>query len=365
MPSGTVSKTGMSSTIREIADHVGGRALGDPTLVVRGASSLALATPDDIVFVDGATRARELSASRAGAVLLRPGTPFPDRMVAIEVERPAVAMARVLDLLRPPERQPQGISPFAAIGERVIVADGVAVGAFVSIGDDAVVGQGTEIRAGSVVGRRVRIGRDCCIHPRVVIEDDTEIGDRVILHGGVVLGADGFGFVVDHDAGGRAFHRKLQQIGRVVIEDDVEIGANSAVDRAAFGETRVGAGTKIDNLVTVGHNCRLGRHCIVVGQAGISGSTTLGDYVTLAGQAGLSGHLTIGDGAVVGAQAGVTKDVPAGAVVLGSPAIDVRRARKAYSLIDTLPEMRARIVALERALAAAGLTAPDAGRDDA
>jgi UDP-3-O-[3-hydroxymyristoyl] glucosamine N-acyltransferase len=286
-------------------------------------------------------------------------------MVAIEVEKPAVAMAKALDLLFPQPRRLAGISALASLGDRVTVEDGAAVGPFASVGDDSTVGAGTEIQAGVVVGQRVRIGRDCRIHPRVVIEDDTEVGNRVVLHAGVVLGADGFGFVVDQDGAGEAFHRKLQQLGRVVVEDDVEIGANSAVDRAAFGETRIGRGTKIDNLVTIGHNCRLGRHCIVVGQAGISGSTTLGDYVTLAGQAGLTGHLTIGDRAIVGAQAGVTKDVPAGAVVLGSPAVDARRAKRALSILDTLPEMRARIVALERAVAAAGLTvsAPGDGHE--
>jgi UDP-3-O-[3-hydroxymyristoyl] glucosamine N-acyltransferase len=190
------------------------------------------------------------------------------------------------------------------------------------------------------------VGEDCVIHPNVTIYEGTSIGSRVVIHGGAVIGGDGFGYVPEpsrEDPQEPYRHAKIPQVGRVVIEDDVEIGANTTIDRATLAETVIGRGTKIDNLVMVAHNCILGRHVILVSQAGISGSTTIGDYATIAGQAGLVGHITVGARAVVTAQAGVTKDVAEGQVVLGSPAMDIREGRLAFGLIGRLPELKRQV----------------------
>ena len=217
--------------------------------------------------------------------------------------------------------------------------------------DGVRVGDRTDIYPGVYVGPNSTLGADCLIHPRVTIYEGSSIGDRVIIHAGVVLGADGFGFVPEpqgEDPAEPIHHLKIPQVGRVVIEDDVEIGANTTIDRATLAATVIGQGTKIDNLVMVGHNSSVGRHGILVGQVGISGSTTIGNYVTIAGQAGLVGHIHVGDGATIVAQAGVTKDVGAGKTVIGAPALDSKEGRLAYRLIGRLPQLKKTINDLQR-----------------
>jgi UDP-3-O-[3-hydroxymyristoyl] glucosamine N-acyltransferase len=342
-----------SFRVAELAAALGGTVTGDPDRMIAGVGTLLEAEPEDLSFIDSDKHAHELQRSRAGAVLATDGLCPPPHVAAIRVPRPALAMAEALDLLFPIVRSVVGISPLAVLGARVVVGADVGIAPCSVIGDDVSIGSGTEIHPGVTIGARAAIGDDCILHAGVHVYADTVIGSRVILHSGAVIGADGFGYLpVDGMEGDRVRHRKIQQVGRVVLEDDVEVGANSAIDRASLSETRIGRGTKIDNLVTIGHNSRVGRHCIIIGQAGLAGSTTVEDHVTIAGQAGLAGHLVIGAGAVVGAQAGVTKDVPAGAVVLGSPAIDVHRARKALALFDRLPEFRKSIAAHERRLRA-------------
>jgi UDP-3-O-[3-hydroxymyristoyl] glucosamine N-acyltransferase len=263
-------------------------------------------------------------------------------------------MARAIDLVSPQERAFEGISPMAYIGKGTEIAAGVGIGPQAYIGDGVRIGKGTEIYPGTTIGRGSVIGEDCLFYAGVHIYHSTTIGHRVIIHSGAVIGADGFGFVQEKLTGPDISpheplrHRKIRQVGRVVIEDDVEIGANTAIDRAALDVTFIGRGTKIDNLVQIAHNCRIGRHSIIVGQAGMSGSTVLGDYVTVAGQSGLAGHLKIGARAVIGAQSGVTKDIAEGQIVLGSPAIDARQARKSLTLIDSLPEFKKSIASHER-----------------
>jgi UDP-3-O-[3-hydroxymyristoyl] glucosamine N-acyltransferase len=266
-------------------------------------------------------------------------------------------MARILEILSPHQKAFHGVSPLAVLGEGVELGPDVGIGPQVYVGDGVKIGKGTEIHPGATIARGTAIGEDCLIHSGVHIYHETTIGSRVIIHSGAVIGADGFGFVQEMLSGPHAApeeplrHRKVRQIGRVVIEDDVEIGANTTIDRAALDVTRIGRGTKIDDQVMVGHNGVVGRHCILVGQSGISGSTVMGDYVTIAGQAGLAGHLKVGSRVVVGAQSGVTKDVPEGQIVLGSPAIDARQARKSLTLIDSLPEFKKAIAAHEKRLA--------------
>ena len=314
------------------------------------------AGPDDLVFVDSPRFLADLQASRAGVAIVPEEVDPPAGMSGIRVRQPALCMAPALGVLSPHQRTFHGVSPQAALGEGVELGPEVGIGPQVYIGDGVKIGKGTEIHPGATVGRGSTIGEDCLIHSGVHIYHETTIGSRVIVHSGAVLGADGFGFVQEILSGPHAApeeplrHRKVRQVGRVVIEDDVEIGANTTIDRAALDVTRIGRGTKIDDQVMVGHNCSVGRHCILVGQSGISGSTVIGDYVTIAGQAGLAGHLKVGSRVVVGAQSGVTKDIPEGQIVLGSPAIDSRQARKSLTLIDSLPEFKKTIAAHEKRL---------------
>jgi UDP-3-O-[3-hydroxymyristoyl] glucosamine N-acyltransferase len=350
----------MSRTIsvRELASRVTGDVVGNPEVVVSGIASLASAGPGDLVYVDSAKHAGALATTKAGAAILPEGIDPPAGLAAIRVRQPALAVAQALEILHPPERTFVGISPQAAVGKDVELGDGVAIGPHAYIGDNVRIGRGTEIHPNATIGRGSVVGEDCVLHAGVHIYDGMTIGNRVIIHAGAVIGADGFGYVQESLSASSAppdelvRHRKVRQIGRVVIEDDVEIGANTTIDRAALDVTRIGRGSKIDNLVQIGHNCRIGRHCIIVGQAGLSGSCVLGDYATIAGQAGLAGHLTVGARAVVGAQAGVTKDIPDGTYVLGSPAIeDFRAAKRALSLIESLPEFKKAIASHEQRLA--------------
>jgi UDP-3-O-[3-hydroxymyristoyl] glucosamine N-acyltransferase len=277
-------------------------------------------------------------------------------MTTIGVRDPAAAMARVIDLLVPVRRELVGISPAAFVEPGAALGEDVGIGPHAYIGADVRIGDRTEIHPNSTIGRGSRIGDDCVIHPGVHLYPETTIGHRVVLHSGVVIGADGFGYTRERMPGGSAdgdephHHRKARQVGRVVVEDDVEIGANTTIDRATLSATRIGRGTKIDNLVQIGHNTAIGRHCIIIGQAGISGSTVLGDYVTVAGQAGLAGHVHVGSHVVIGAQSGVTKDVKPGEIVLGSPAVESIRAKKALALIDSLPDFKRALAAHERRL---------------
>ncbi len=343
-------------TLRELSLELKGEILGDPDLILSGVASLGAAGPHDLVFVSDAIgkHMEELRASRAGAALLPAGVDAPPGMSTIRVRQPQLAMARAIDILVPEERFFRDVSPHACLGHGVEIAEGVGIGPQVYVGDGVRIGKGTEIHPGTTIGRGSVIGDDCVLHSGVRIYHGTSIGNRVIIHSGAVIGADGFGFVQEQIQGANSSpfeplrHRKIRQIGRVVIEDDVEIGANTAIDRAALEVTRIGRGTKIDNLVQIGHNCVVGKHCILVGQSGSSGSTVLGDYVTVAGQAGLAGHLRIGSRAIVGAQSGVTKDIPEGQIVLGSPAIDARLARKSLTLLDSLPEFKRSIASHEK-----------------
>ncbi len=345
-------------TVGELASRINGAAIGDADRMVSGIASLDSAGPGDLVYVDSAKYSAALTSSGASAAILPDGVDPPPGMAAIRVRQPALAIAQALEILCPFERTFDGISPQAAIGKDVEIADGAAIGPHVYVGDHVRIGRGTEIHPGATVGRGSIVGDDCVLHSGVHVYDGVTIGNRVIIHAGAVIGADGFGYVQENiEASGAppdepVRHRKVRQIGRVVIEDDVEIGANATIDRAALDVTRIGRGSKIDNLVQIAHNCLIGRHCIIVGQAGLSGSCVLGDYVTIAGQAGLAGHLAVGSRAVVGAQAGVTKDIPEGKYVLGSPAIeDFRQAKRALSLIESLPGFKKTIAAHEQRLA--------------
>ena len=341
-------------SVGEIAYRVHGSVVGDRHRVIEGVSTPEEGDARDLVFV-GSPRHLERATS-AGALLVANDLTLPSGLTAIRVPDPAQAMAQVIDWMFPVRRNVVGVSPAAFVDPSATIGTDVGVGPFACIGADVRIGDRTEIHPSVTIGRGSTVGTDCVIYAGVHIYPEMTIGDRVILHSGVVIGADGFGYTREPmpapDSNEPVRHRKIRQVGRVVIADDVEIGANTTIDRATLTATRVGRGTKIDNLVTIGHNATVGRHCIIIGQAGVSGSTTLGDYVTIAGQAGLAGHIHVGSRAVVGAQSGVTKDVPESGVVLGSPAVDARRAKKALTLIDSLPELKRSLAAHERRLAA-------------
>ena len=298
------------ASIADIVALVGGRYSG-PDRVIRGVAAINEAADDQLTFVGNPLYATQVASTRAAAILVGDEVEGDDPRF-VRVRKPYVALADILTRWFSAE-SPRFISPQASIAASATIGRSVSIAPFVTIGENAV------------------IGDDTIIYPNVTIYANSRIGKRCILHSGVVIGSDGFGFAFD----GRQ-HKKIPQIGIVRIEDDVEIGANSCVDRAALGETVIGEGTKIDNQVQVGHNCRIGKYCIIVAQVGIAGSTTLGDYVTVAGQAGLSGHLTIGDRAQIGGAASVFHDVAADGKVIGSPAIPFREYARRDVLLRRL-----------------------------
>jgi UDP-3-O-[3-hydroxymyristoyl] glucosamine N-acyltransferase len=322
----------MDVTLDELARLVGGKVAGDGSTVIRGVNGLREAGAGDISFLANTKYAPLLASTKASAVIVAEGTSCP--IPALVVRNPDLAFSQVVARLCPPDPRPApGVHPSAVVSPRAILGQDVTIGAGSVVEDGAAIGDRSILYPQVYIGRGARIGADALIYPQVVVRERCEVGARVILHSGTVLGSDGFGYATD-----KGVHHKIPQVGIVVVEDDVEIGANVAVDRARFGRTVIGAGTKIDNLVQIGHNVVLGRGCLLVSQAGIAGSTRLGDYVVLAGQAGLIGHLDIADQAIITAQTGVTKDVPKGGVMSGSPASDRRTHLKELAALSKLPE---------------------------
>jgi len=305
-------------SLGEIVDLVGGEFAGDRTCSITTVASLAQANADQLSFLSNRKYAAELAATKAGAILVPKKLEGSDPRW-IRVDDPYFAFARIMTRWFSNRPMPTGISPKAVVAQSANLGNNVSLGHFAVIGENVVVGnnvaifQNVSIEAGSV------IGDDCIIYPNVVIYDGTRIGHRCIIHGGVVIGSDGYGFATH---GGK--HHKIPQIGIVRIEDDVEIGAGTTIDRAALGETVIGEGTKIDNLVQIGHNVKVGKHCLLVSQVGIAGSTELGDYVAVAGQSGFSGHLKIGNRVQVAAKSAVLEDVPDDTKVMGIPAVPFR-----------------------------------------
>ncbi|MHB2025492.1 MAG: UDP-3-O-(3-hydroxymyristoyl)glucosamine N-acyltransferase [Elusimicrobiota bacterium] len=324
----------------ELARMTGGTLAGDKSCVFEGAKGLSEAGPKDISFLGNQKYIKAAASSDAGCLFL----PVSAQNLPVKaknriyVDDPQYAFSLVLGLIADSvAAKPAAIAdPKAAINHQARLSPGVGVGAFSVIERGAAIGQDTLIGPQCYIGENARIGRNCRIYPGVVIREDCVIGDRAVIHSGAVIGADGFGFSTDAKTGK---HRKIPQIGNVVIEDDVEIGANAAIDRATVGSTIIGAGTKIDNLVQIAHNVRVGRGCLIISQVGLAGSSIIGDRVVLAGQAGVAGHLRIGDGAIVMAQTGIMADIDPGAVVFGSPARPRREAFRLQSLYGRLPEI--------------------------
>ena len=338
----------MEITVKEVVALVEGQLISGlgAEKKIRGVAAVAEAEEGQITFFGNVKYLPQLKASRATAVLVPMDFSEEIPAIAIRVKSPSLAFSHLMEKFAPPPiRFKPGIHPTAVVGRDVVLGENVSVQPFVVIEDSAQIGANTVIGAHGYVGHEAQVGKDCHLGPRVTIGARCLVGNRVVIHGGAVVGSDGFGFEL---TGGR--HVKIPQTGMVQIDDDVEIGANATIDRARFGRTWIQEGTKIDNLVQVAHNVVVGKHCIIVSQAGISGSTRLGNYVTLAGQVGVVGHISIGDQAIVAAQSGVSKSVPTKEVVFGSPAGPMRDRKEELACIGRLPKLYARVKKLEQIL---------------
>jgi UDP-3-O-[3-hydroxymyristoyl] glucosamine N-acyltransferase len=321
--------------VSELSAHVDGRVIGNGQIAIKRVGSLEAASEGEIAYVEDEKFFEVARKSKASCLLVPEGAQldFPCR---IEVKNPKLAFALIAEVLHPPKKRPPEIHPSAVIAKTADIALEVFIGAFVCVGEHSTVGPSTQIRAGAKIGDLVRVGNDCVIHPNVFLEDGVTIGDRVIIHAGVVIGADGFGYV----RGDMGYH-KFPQIGTVVIEDDVELGANTTVDRGALGRTRIGKGTKLDNMVHVGHNCDIGERVIIAAQTGISGSVTIEDDCVIGGQVGFGDHIRVQSGAVIGSKAGVLpgKIVRPG-VWWGIPIQPLDEYKRLNAHISRLPHVR-------------------------
>ena len=338
-------------TVDQLAALVRGRVVGDGTTPIQAARPVNQAGPGDITFIEDERYAKLLRVSPASAAIVGPhfkraGVEREQPLSVIEVDDPLGAFVTVMSHLRGDARPRwTGIHPQACVAPTARIGSNVAIHAFVFVGEEVEIGDDCTLHPGVVLQAGCKLGRGVVLHPRVVLYERVTLGDRVEVHSGAVLGGDGFGYRL---AQGK--HVKIPQTGTLEIGPDVEIGANCAIDRGTFEATRVGEGTKIDNLVMVGHNNQIGRHNLLCGQVGLAGSCTTGDYVVMAGQAGIKDHVEIGDRAIVGAQAGVHRNIPAGQQVLGAPAIPVKEQREVFAMIARLPEMRRQLKDLARQL---------------
>jgi UDP-3-O-[3-hydroxymyristoyl] glucosamine N-acyltransferase len=335
----------MTFTLKELATTFGGELIGDPSLQITGAASLAEATPGEISFFADRRYVALLQKTRASAIFVPPDFDEPIRAAQLRVSSPAKAFEQVVLKFAPkPITFSSGIHSSAVVDPSVQLGDRVSIQALATIEANVKIGDDTIIGAGSYVGQGSVIGSACHIYPHVTIRERSRIGSRVILHSGAVIGADGFGFeMID----GR--HEKIQQLGIVQIDDDVEIGANTTVDRARFGRTWIQEGVKIDNLVQIAHNVVIGKHSVIVAQTGISGSSRIGERVMMGGQVGIVGHLEIADGSMIAAQSGITKNLPGG-VWFGSPAVPFAEAKQQIAWIHRLGKLFARVKAIEKKL---------------
>ena len=334
--------------LKEIADRLGCQLEGDGAIEIRRVAGLERAQPGDLTFFTNPKYASALRATNASAVIhgQRDDVEVAAGVARLRAADPYLAFAKAVEIFAPPRHAPPGVHRLAHVAAGASIAPDASIAAFVSVGENVRIGSRTVVYPHVTIGAGAVIGDDCVIHARVSIRERVEIGNRVVVQDGAVLGSDGFGFA--HRADGT--HHKIPQIGGVVVEDDVEIGANATIDRPAVGETRIGAGTKIDNLVQIAHGVTVGRDVLLAAQVGIAGSTTIEDRVTLAGQVGVAGHLTLGKGVVATAQSGIPNSVDAGAFISGYPAIDNRDWLKSSAIFRKLPELKRTLAGLQKRL---------------
>ncbi len=337
-------------TVAELAELVGGRVVVGGEAFVRRVSSIEAAGEGDLAFVEDEKLFEAARSCRASCMIVPEGSAAKLEGFGggiVEAARPKLAFALAAEVLHQPQKLEGHVHPTAAVAEGARLGEGVYVGAGASVGEGATIGAGTQVHSNCVVGRGVNVGRDCVLRPNVVLYEGVTLGDRVVLHAGVVVGADGFGYVRD-PAG---VYHKFPQVGTVVIEDDVEVGANSCIDRGALGTTRVGKGSKLDNLVQVGHNVEIGERVVIAAQTGISGSTVIESDAVIGGQVGFGDHARVQSGAVIGSQAGVLpgKIVRPG-VWWGTPVQPLEEYKRLNALWGRLPRMREEIQELKRQL---------------
>jgi UDP-3-O-[3-hydroxymyristoyl] glucosamine N-acyltransferase len=334
-----------SMTAADVARHLGGTLRGNAATIITDVAKIEEAGPNDLSFVANVKYIRHLDATRAGVILVASGIAAGDRTV-IEVADPYLAFMRMLEFFHPRTIWlQQGIHPTAVIEPDAQIGTDVSIGAYCYIGPRSVVGSGTLLYPHVILGADVVLGERCEIHSRVTLREGVRLGSRVVVQDGAVIGSDGFGFAACEDG-----YVKIPQRGIVVISDDVEIGANTTIDRATLGETVIGRGTKLDNLIQVAHNATIGSHTVIAAQSGVSGSTRVGDRCRIGGQVGIIGHLSIGDNVMIGAQSGVGADVDAGEVVSGTPARSHSLWKRIEAALTRLPELFKRVRALEAAV---------------
>ncbi len=334
-----------SKTLQELADYLGGTVKGNAKLVVDGLAPLDAAGPDKVTFLANPKYAAKVAETMAGAVLMAPGGESYGRNV-IEVANPYLGFAKLLTLFYTVAQTPRGVLPEAVLGTNVSLGDAISIYPGVVIGNNVTIGDRVVIHPGAVIYDGVTIGDDCVIHANAVVRERCRLGKRCKLQPGAVIGSDGFGYAPD----GSSYY-PIPQIGIVVLEDDVEVGANSTVDRAALEVTLIRRGTKLDNLVQIAHNCQIGEDCMIVSQVGIAGSSKIGNHVTLAGQVGIVGHVTIGDNVIVGAQGGVPGSLAGNAYYSGTPVMPHKEWLRAMGTLPKLPDMRKKLHELEKKIA--------------
>ncbi len=334
-------------TALQVAVYTGGRVLGegDGEVELSGFAPACTAIAGDLTFAENADYLAQAERSAASAILVSDAS-ITSGKVLILVRCTRTAMARILPYFSPENLFVPGIHPGAVVDDTAVIASDSYVGPHCVVGRGAFIGARSVLMGGNHMGDGARLGEDVRLFPNVVVGARCEIGDRVVIHAGTVIGSDGYGYVLDQ---GR--HRKIPQMGNVVIGEDVEIGSNASIDRAAFGSTRIGPGTKVDNLVHVAHNVEIGNHCLVMGQSGFAGSTRVGNYCVVAAQSGIAGHLSLGNQSVVGAKSGVMRDVPDGGRVLGIPALPEIRTKRQWLALQRLPDVLIRLRALEAEVA--------------
>jgi UDP-3-O-[3-hydroxymyristoyl] glucosamine N-acyltransferase len=344
----------MMMTLDELGAKVGVEVVGDGTRTVDGCGTLESASASDVSFLANTKYIQSLATTNAAAVFLRPQDESPQGMIRLETDDPYLAFRDAIVLMKgfrphpmPHDGSGTGISAAASIDPTATVGDDVTIHAHVTIGPGAVVGQGCVLYSGVVIGEEATLGCACVLYPNVTIYDRCRLGDRVVLHASTSIGQDGFGYATS-----RGVHHKIPQTGIVVIEDDVEMGAGCAIERATIGETRIGKGTKFADLISIGHGTTVGEHCLFVSLVGVAGSVTIGNHVVLGGQVGVAGHLTIGDGVQAIGKSGISQSVEAGSLIGGTPAIKIETWRRNAITAAGLYELSRRVRRLERQLAA-------------
>ena len=334
----------MPYTALKIAELIGGTVIGDSSLALSGFAPAGSAKPGDLTFAENDIYFERAEQSAASAILVD-GDFRSASKALIRVPNARIGFAKAMAIFFPEQKYAPGVHPSAVVAKSAVVDPSAHVGPLCYVGNNARIGPGVVMQGNDYVGDESVLGDDCFLHGNVTLYARTQMGKRVRIHSGTVVGSDGFGYVFDS-----GIHRKVPQVGNVVLHDDVEIGANVTIDRGALGPTVIGKGTKIDNLVQIGHNVSIGEHTLVVAQAGIAGSTRLGNYVTIAGQVGLAGHLKIGNRVTVTAQSGVMHDIPDGQKWFGSPAMPDRKMKRQVLAMQQLPELLRRVAELEKRL---------------